>query len=418
MLTQAVRRAGSGAVGTDVLVRVLVSTLVWLAVLAAPGRARSRPQDGGSPSPKKGASESFDQLASQAESAQRRGESAPAVRLYLKALEIRPSWPLGWRNVGMLLADLHDYPRAAVALEHLVELEPKSGEGWALLGLTEYELGRNGDAYRDIEHGRQLGAGSAALENVAAYHSALILIQKQEFDAAYRTLLKVANAGVDDPDLATAFGLAVLRLALRPETVGAADRDLVDRVGQIELRATHTSDLETMAAYQKLLEERPSAPKLHYAYGNFLIGAGRYDQGIDEMRKEIELSPEDPFPRLQIAMADLKISRPDDALPYAEKAAQLAPQLFAAHYALGWTFYHLGQYDRALPELEATVKLAPDSLQGHYALSVVYSKLGRKDDAARERSYFSKLKQDQAPPAGTPAAGKDAHPGPGGTAKQ
>jgi tetratricopeptide (TPR) repeat protein len=252
-----------------------------------------------------------------------------------------------------------------------------------------------------------LGVGNADLEHVAAYQSSLIMIQKGEFEVAQGSLVKIARAGVDDPDLVTAFGLAALRLAVKPDQVDPAQRSLVDRVGQIELRSLHTPDTEAMTAYRNLLTEMPTTPGVHYAYGNFLISAGRYDEGIEQMQNEIEISPRDPMAPLQIAMTELRINQPDAALPYAEKAVALAPKLFAAHYALGWTLYHLGQNDRAIPELEQVVKLAPDSLQGHYALSVAYARADRKADAARERSYFSRLKQQETSPSGTPASGKD-----------
>ncbi|HEV2494736.1 MAG TPA: tetratricopeptide repeat protein [Terriglobia bacterium] len=348
--------------------------------------------------------ETFDQLAKQAASAQHQGDAKLAVSFYLQALEIRPNWALGWRNVGMLLADLHDYPRAAEALRNLVGADPKSGEGWALLGLTEYELGRYDDAYRDIELGRTLGVGNADLEHVAAFHSALILIQKSEFERAGRTLLRVAEAGVNDPDLVAAFGLVALRLPEKPEQVEPAQRNLVEQVGQIEFQAVNAASSRSIEAYQKLLAEMPRTPRLHYAYGNFLITAGHFDEGIAEMRKEIEVSPQDPMPPLQIALADLRIGQAPAALPYAEKAVRLAPKLFAAHYALGWALYHLGENDKAIPELEEVVKLAPDSFQGHYALSVAYAKAGRKGDAARERASYAKLKQAEPAPSGTPAA--------------
>lgn len=381
----------------------LVGTFALL-LLALAGLPLPAIQAGDEAAPKRQKSETFDQLAKQAEDAQHQGESKLAVSFYLKALEVRPNWALGWRNVGMLLADLHDYPRAAEALRNLVSADPKSGEGWALLGLTEYELGRYDDAYRDVEHGRALGVGNADLEHVAAFHSALILIQKSEFERASRILLRVAEAGVNDPDLIMAFGLVALRLPMKPEQVDASQANLVGRVGQIEYQAVNAASSQTVDAYQKLVAELPRTPRLHYAYGNFLITAGHFDAGIAEMQKEIELSPQDPMPALQIALADLRIGQAPAALPYAEKAVRLAPKLFAAHYALGWALYHLGQNDKAIPELETVVKLAPDSFQGHYALSVAYAKAGRKADAARERAAYAKLKQAEPAPSGTPAA--------------
>ncbi len=299
----------------------------------------------------------------------------------------------------MLLADQGQYTRAVDAFKRLLANEPKHANGWALLGLSEYELGRYDDAYRHIQHGRTLEIGNTELRNVATFHSALIMIQKGEFEVAHHLLVEVAHTPIGDPDLATAFGLAALRVASTPEKLpelADAQRNPVTRVGEIELQATHAPLEDTVAAYRKLVQEMPDAPKLHYAFGNFLITAGHYDEGIREMQKELALNPNDAMALLQIAMADVKTGRFEQAASYAEKAVQLAPKLFVSHYALGWAQFKLGQIDRAVPELEKAVTLAPDSPQCHYALSQAYGRAHRKEDSDHELRTFARLKQTQA----------------------
>jgi len=113
------------------------------------------------------AQENFQQLAQQAGEAQRQGQGEQAIRLYLKALRLRPQWPEGWQNVGTLLADRKEYARAEAAFRNLVDIEPKNANGWALLGLAEYEQGHDDDAFAHIQHGRALGMTNADLYNVA-----------------------------------------------------------------------------------------------------------------------------------------------------------------------------------------------------------------------------------------------------------
>ncbi len=345
----------------------------------------------------------FTQLSQQAAQAQREGREEQAIRLYLKALQIKPEWPDGWRNVGMLLADRREFVRAEAAFRNLLDIEPKNGAGWALLGLTEYELGQLDKAYEHIQHGRTLGLGNQDLENVAAYHAALIMILKGEFEIAQRILVRVARSGADDPDLVTALGEAALRLVMKPEKLGPQEKSLVTRVGQIEFQATHSTVPEVVAAYQKLLAEEPRNPALHYAFGSFLVTARRYDQALEEMQKVLQLDPRHVMALLQIAMTYVR-TQPERALPYAQEAVRLAPGLFVAHYALGWTFFKLGQDDRAIHELEGVVRLAPNSPQAHYALSEAYTRARRKADSDRERQIFKRLKQTAAPASGSPAS--------------
>jgi tetratricopeptide (TPR) repeat protein len=356
--------------------------------------------------------QSFQQYADKAAQARREGQLAEAIRLYLKALQLQPKWAKGWREVGMLLADYRDFQRAEAAFRNLLAIEPQNGGAWALLGLCEYQQGRYDEAYKHIEHGRALGVGNADLDNVAAYHSALIMIGKGEFEVAHYLLVHVARGGATDPDLVTAFGLAALRVRVAdPGKIDPQQKDLITRVGQIEFQAVHAGVPEVTAAYQELIQKSPTTRGLHYALGNFLITSGVYAQGLEEMQKELLLNPTDPMAVLQIAMTDLKTGQLQQGLPYAEKAVQFAPKLFVAHYALGWILYKLGENARALPELERTVKLAPDSAQGHYALSQAYIRAHRKDDAEREREFFARLKQQELEQTPTPANSSASPPG-------
>ena len=96
---------------------------------------------------------------------------------------------------------------------------------------------------------------------------------------------------------------------------------------------------------------------------------------------------------LQIAYELLKEGRYEEAKPYALKAVELAPGLFAARNGLGRVLLETGEVDRAIQELETGVKLAPDSPELRFALARAYTKVGRSDDAARERAAFVKLER-------------------------
>jgi tetratricopeptide (TPR) repeat protein len=342
------------------------------------------------------ASKDFERLAQQAGEAQRQGREKEALALYEQALALNPRWADGWRNSGMLFADRKEYSRAESAFTKLVGLEPRSGSGWALLGLADYELGRFDESFRHLERGRALGIGNVDLEHLATFDAALIMIQRGEFEIAETLLKEEARSGVDDPDLVTAFGLAALRESAQPDS--PEDKVLAERVGGIELDAARNKTDQAIAAYEALLAEYPKTLRLHYAYGNFLINLAHYDRALEEMQKELALNPHHVMALLQMAMTYIKLGQPEKAVPFAAKAVELAPKLFAAHYALGWALYKQGKNAPAIPELERAAKLAPDSPQAHYSLSSAYLKANRREDARRERQAFAQLKRRMALP--------------------
>jgi tetratricopeptide (TPR) repeat protein len=339
-------------------------------------------------------SERFRALEKQADQASDRGETRPAIRLYLEALRIEPQWAEGWREVGVLLAQVKDYPRATVAFGNFLRLRPQDGGGWALRGLCEFELHRYRQALDDIQHGRELGVRDPALEKVATYHAALVFIEKGEFDVANRLLEHLAREGVNNPDLVAAFGLASLRMARLPgEWADAQQKTLALEAGQIAYEAVQGSPQKIISEYQALIQKYPRARGLHYALGNFLLDQANYGAALTEMQEELKLNPDDSMALLQAAMSELRLSHPERALPYAEKAVRVAPKLFAAHYTLGLTLYRLGRNPPALAELKRAVELEPNSPQAHYALSDAYLKAGDPKAALRERALFAQLKQ-------------------------
>lgn len=374
----------------------LSATLLWVVPASVWGQ--------GSQSP----SENFKQFSGQAVAAQRAGRSEEAIRLYLRALQVKPEWPDGWRNVGMLLADRREFTRAEAAFRNLLDLEPKNGAGWALLGLCEFERGRYDDAYSHLRRGRSLGVGTRDLETVSLYHAALIMILKGEFEVAQKLLKWPAAYGVSDADIITAFGMAALRIPSLPEKLNPAQKNLTRRVGEICLRSTRARFDEVSAAYEQLLSELPNTPGLHYAYGDFLIHTGHYPQGFEEMNRELALDPNHFMALMQVALTHVRLGDPARALPFAEKAARLAPQHFASHYVLGWTLLKLGKAEESIPELERALRMGPRSPQLHFALSQAYLRVGRKKDAAREQREFARLSSSSASaPGAVPAPAED-----------
>ncbi len=337
----------------------------------------------------------FQALEKQATEASSRGQTRPAIALYLQALRLQPQWAKGWREVGVLLAQVKDYPRAIVAFGNSLRLEPKDGDAWALRGLCEYELSRYPQALDDIQHGRELGLRNPALEQVATYHAALIFILNGQFDVADHLLEHLAREGVNNPDLIAAFGLASLRIPRLPgQWTDTKQQSLALQVGRIAWEAVQAPPAKIIPQYEVLIQKYPRARGLHYAFGEYLLDYTHYRRALGQMQDELKLNPDDVMALLQTALTEVKLNEPGRALPYAEKAVHLAPRLFAAHWALGTTLLALNHARQSLPELKAAVQLAPNSPQAHYALSRAYVKLGDDKDALRESKIFVKLKQE------------------------
>jgi tetratricopeptide (TPR) repeat protein len=351
------------------------------------------------------AGESFETLASKARAAMQADRIPEAIGLYKRATKLRPNWSEGWWHLGTLLFDAGRFPDARDAFAHFVSVEREQpGPGFAMLGLSEFELKHYPEALAALERGTKLGLGSDAdfLRTVLLHDGTLnTLLGKPEIALQRLTLAanQIAAAHPEAPreavfrdsELLTAFGVAALRIPKLPSDLRPEQIPLVRQAGRAQALIALQDRVPAETEFQRLLALYPSEPGVHYMYGVFLLKE-HPPQAIDEFRREIETSPSHDAARIQLALEFLRIGEYEQGLKYAQEAVRMAPENFVAHVACGRLWLAVGKTDPALQELRRAVKLAPGSPDAHFALSQALSEAGLDEQAARERAEFERLK--------------------------
>ncbi len=333
----------------------------------------------------------FEQISKQAAQARDQNKSDDAIRLYREALKLKPSWLEGWWDLGAILYEVDRYEEARDTFRRLANLKPDGGPALAMLGLCEFELRDYERALRHLDRAQAIGVGhNPELNSVAQYHMAILYTRFEQYEAGTKTLFAMARMGNETPSLIEALGLSVLRMPFLPSEMPSDRREMVLMAGRAayDMRMRRPADGER--EFEDLIARYLETPNVHYAYGTFLLNTDA-EASLREFNREIQISPGHVAARLQIAFEDIKRADFAAGLPFAEKAVDLAPQLFAAHDALGRILLGMGETTRAISELETAVKLAPDSPEVCFALSTAYARAGRKEDAARLRAEFTRL---------------------------
>jgi tetratricopeptide (TPR) repeat protein len=273
-----------------------------------------------------------------------------------------------------------------------------------MMGLSEFQLKNYPQALAALEGGIKLGLGTQPdfIRNVLLHDGILnALVGKPEI--ALQRLTRAANqiaaAQADAPkeavfadlELLDGLGIAALRIRKLPSDLTPAQIPAVRQAGRAQALITLRDPVGAEIEFKQLFALYPSEAGVHYMYGVFLLKENP-SLAIEELRREIEVSPADDAARIQIALEFLHTGEYEQGLKYAREVVALAPQNFVAHVACGRLWLALGETDRALQELRTAVKLAPGSPDAHFALSRALSKAGRKNDAARERAAFERLK--------------------------
>jgi predicted Zn-dependent protease len=378
----------SSAVKTNLfgmMSRLVILVVIGLTPLAIWAQATKPRADA------KSANTRFDDLAKRASAAREADRLEQAITLYLQALKLKPKWNEGWWYVGSLFYERDQYAEARDAFQNLAVVDPQFSPAWSMLGLCEFRLKEYEAALKHLRHGNSAGlGGNDELRRVARFHEAILLNRFAQFELAYDVLARLFFEEQQLPDLVVALGLTMLRLPYLPVEAPADKRELIFKTGRAALLAATNRLPEAEQEYKELSAIFPHAPGVHYAYGVFLLRSAP-DDALVEFKRELELSPEHVPARLQIAFEYIKRGEHAAGLPFAEEAVKLAPELFAAHNALGRILLETGALERAVSELETGTKLAPDSPEMYFALARAYTRAGRPKDAERARAEFQRL---------------------------
>jgi tetratricopeptide (TPR) repeat protein len=373
----------------------LPALLIALAVAAGSARAAQAPA-----AKPQAPAVSFASLSARAAKAREAGQADEAVRLYREALKAKPSWSEGRWALATLLYEKDRFAESLEQFQRLAADRPRQPLVLAFEGLCEARLGRTAAALEHLLAARALGIPSAEVRSVASFQAATLLLQGGDPDGAFEILREFAMNADDRPAVIEAFGLALLRLRDEPGRVPAEKREMILLAGRAgyDLALARRGEVARMAL-EELVSRYPTEPNVHYAQGSWLLNDDPA-AAIEAFRQELALSPKHHVAMIQVAFAELKRGRPEQALPMAEQAVALAPETPAAHLALAQALLASGQLERGVQEAERAVRLAPENPRLRYALVQAYQQAGRAEDAARERREFLKLQ----PAAGTTPA--------------
>lgn len=340
---------------------------------------------------------SIDQIAQAAEQARNQNRDDEAIRLYQKGLEIRPDWDEGLWYLATLHYEKEHFGEARDLLRHFVAQNPKHGPAWALLGLSEYKSRDYARALAHLEQSLTLGLGDRKeLANSVFYFKAVLLIRFEQYHDALALLYQMRGTGQDQGPLEVPAGLAVLGYPLLPEEVPAPRRELVRLAGAGTFARTDQRREEAEKLFRKMADDFPAEPGVHYQYGLLLL-EDHPQEGIEEMHKELAISPSHIPARLRLAEYYLAQSQPEKSRPLLDEVLKLEPNDASGHLLLGETLTSTGDTAGAIRELELAKGLAPGRGRVLWALLRAYMAAGRQDDADHIKAEIEKAGQAEPP---------------------
>jgi predicted Zn-dependent protease len=120
------------------------------------------------------------------------------------------------------------------------------------------------------------------------------------------------------------------------------------------------------------------------------MAAKRYASAAKRYRAALDKQPDDARVLNNLAWASSQLKQPQ-ALEYAERAHELAPDNAAIMDTLGWILTQRGERERGLELLARATELAPDAPGIRLNLAKALVQAGRKEPARKELEALKKL---------------------------
>jgi tetratricopeptide (TPR) repeat protein len=117
-------------------------------------------------------------------------------------------------------------------------------------------------------------------------------------------------------------------------------------------------------------------PEVRLALAITLIGSGKLDEGIEELRKALAIRPTYDDARRRLGSALARQGKIDEAIDEFQKAIALRPNFWGNYNDLGVALYNAARYQEAAKAFERLVELQPDNHQGFQQLGTIYQTLG------------------------------------------
>jgi tetratricopeptide (TPR) repeat protein len=337
----------------------------------------------------------FEQLSGLANEARDRASDDEAIGLYQQALKLRPNWDQGLWSLGGLLYEKERYREARDVLRRFVADVPVPGPGWALLGMSEFQTREYSRALDHLQHSMAQGMGDRReMEDSVFYFVSVLLTRFERYDDSMSLLMAMVKSGQDTAALVEPIGLAALRLPLLPAEIPQSRSELIRMAGEATLALESQRQEEAKQLFDRMVAMYPNEPGVHFLRGAFLMDL-RPEEAVQEMERELAVSPSSVPARLRLAEQLTKQQQYDRALKLALEALKLEPGNALAHMVQGEALAAKGATGDAIGALETASTYAPETVRIHWDLLRAYSAAGRTEDVARERKTIQELVKTQ-----------------------
>lgn len=307
-----------------------------------------------------------------------------------------------------------NYKNAVQLCHEAVKLDPKSSEGFAVLSISENELGDESSPKADADKAVNLNpndstayvsrgfavSGSDPDKSLQDYQEAMKLDKSNVLAYAYKSFLEKAQKKYKDALASANMAIKVAPKSAFPYIVRAQVRMAMDEKDNAlsDCDAALKYDPRSAFAYKmrtvvdaeqgnwdkaisdisKAIELEPSNVDLYLTRVDCYDNMKAYDKALADCNKSIALDPKSSDPYIKRGYVYLYfLNRTQDALADYLKAAEIDPTSATAYVDIADVYCKTNQYQPAIDAANKALSLDPKYAMAYGNRGVAYERLGQ-----------------------------------------
>ena len=144
------------------------------------------------------------------------------------------------------------------------------------------------------------------------------------------------------------------------------------------------------------LVEFPDSEVMNRAFAMMLLDQGRASEALEYAQRDVEIAPEQSNSHMTLGDVLGRLGRLQEAIAQHEQALRMNPDVAAAHYNFGVALMELGKVPEAVEQYDQALRINPNFAEAHMGLGAALEKLGKTADAIRHHEEALRIKPDYA----------------------
>ncbi len=268
---------------------------------------------------------------------------------------------------GMVLYQQSKMADAAAAFAKEVTQDPKNFDAMQMEGVSLFRAGKPADAIPLLEQAHRSVASANVDPN---YVLGQCYMDTRRYDDARKAFARQYGFAFES---APAYLLAA-RMLLRRDYLPVAEESA-----------------------RKALALNPNLPQAHFLLAEIALANGKSADAIAELEKERDINPLDGAVYERLGDAYIRAGDFERAQQALDCALLLEPNTNTPFILLGKVLLKQQNPLMAKMYLERALQIDPKNYMAHYLLGQAYRAVGRTDDAAREYKAADEIQQASAP---------------------